>query len=114
MKYTLDATNKKVGRLASEIAVLLMGKNRSDYAKNKIPDVTVDVENTSKLFIDQNKLEQKKYYTHSGYPGGLKEESMAHVVEKKGTKEVLKKAVMGMLPKNKLRPQMMKRLNLKD
>ena len=114
MKYTLDATNKKIGRLASEIAVLLMGKNRTDFARNKMPDVTVEVENTSKLSIDQNKLTQKVYATHSGYPGALKLESMEKVIEKKGAKEVLRRAVLGMLPKNKLRPLMIKKLTLKD
>ncbi len=114
MKYTLDATNKKVGRLASEIAVLLMGKNRSDFARNKIPDVTIDVENTSKLSIDPKKMDQKEYVSHSGYPGALKVTSMSKMIEKKGNKEVLRKAILGMLPKNKLRPQMMKKLNFKD
>lgn len=114
MKYTLDATNKKVGRLASEIAVLLMGKNRTDFARNRLPDVIVEVENTSKLSIDQKKLTQKVYASHSGYPGALKLESMEKVIEKKGAKDVLRRAVLGMLPKNKLRPLMIKRLTLKD
>lgn len=114
MKYTLDATNKKVGRLASEIAVLLMGKNRTDFAKNRIPDITIEVENTSKLSIDPKKLTQKVYASHSGYPGALKLESMEKVIEKKGAKDVLRRAVLGMLPKNKLRPLMIKRLTFKD
>lgn len=114
MKYTLDATDKKVGRLATEIAVLLMGKNRTDFARNKIPEVIVEVENTSKLSITPNKREQKTYVSHSGYPGALKTATMEQVIASKGAKEVLRKAILGMLPKNKLRPQMMKHLTLKD
>ncbi|MEX2010289.1 MAG: 50S ribosomal protein L13 [Parcubacteria group bacterium] len=114
MKYSLDASGKKPGRLATEVAVLLMGKNRVDYSRNKIPDITVEVTGASKLSIDEKKKEQKRYSRHSGYPGGLKRETVAKVIEKKGAKEILKKAVYGMLPKNKLRPQMMKRLTIKD
>jgi large subunit ribosomal protein L13 len=110
MKYTLDATNKKPGRLATEIAVLLMGKNRPDFAKNKIPAITVEVANAGKLSFDANKLVNKTYGRHSGYPGSLKLPSMQEVINKKGGREVLRMAVNGMLPKNKLRPQMMKHL----
>ncbi len=113
-KFTLDATNKKPGRLATEVAVLLMGKNRTDYVRNAIPDVHVEVENANQMSFDPKKLTQKFYARHSGYPGSLKTPSQAQTIEKKGGKEVLRQAVMGMLPKNKLRPQMMKRLTIKD
>ncbi|MEX0932284.1 MAG: 50S ribosomal protein L13 [Parcubacteria group bacterium] len=113
-KYTLDARGKRPGRLATEVAVLLMGKNRTDFARNKLPDVEVEVEGASLLNIDAKKREAKIYYHHSGYPGGLKPESMEKVIEKKGAKEVLRRAVSGMLPKNKLRAQMLKRLTIKD
>jgi large subunit ribosomal protein L13 len=113
-KYTLDATDKRPGRLATEVAVLLMGKNRTDFARNKLPDVEVEVEGASKMNIDAKKMTDKVYSHHSGYPGGLKQETMERVVEKKGAKEVLRRAVSGMLPKNKLRAQMMKRLTIKD
>jgi large subunit ribosomal protein L13 len=112
--YKLDATGKKPGRLATEIAVLLMGKNRTDFAKNRIPDTKVEVTDASKLVINPTKAKDKVYYHHSGYPGGLKAENMERVIEKKGAKEVLRRAVSGMLPKNKLRAQMMKRLTIKD
>lgn len=114
MKHTLDATGKKPGRLATEIAVLLMGKNRTDFSKNTIPDIEVEVENASKLSLDPKKLVDKKYATHSGYPGALKLQSMEKMVASKGAKEVLRKAILGMLPKNKLRPRMMKNLTIKD
>jgi len=114
MKHTLDATTKRVGRLATEIAALLMGKNRADFSKNKIPDIKVEVINASKLWIDARKKKDKTYASHSGYPGSLKLASMQQVINAKGQGEVLRRAVLGMLPKNKLRPLMMKNLIIKD
>ena len=114
MKHTLDATEKRMGRLATEIAVLLMGKNRTDFAKNRIPDIKVEVINASKLWIDAKKKKDKTYVTHSGFPGNLKTRSMQQIIDSKGEGEVLRKAVLGMLPKNKLRPQMIKNLIIKD
>lgn len=114
MKYSLDATNKKPGRLAAEVAVILMGKNRADFAKNRIPDVDIEVTNAGQMSFDANKLVDKKYASHSGYPGSLKLPSMQQIIDKKGGKEVLRRAVLGMLPKNKLRPQMIKRLKITD
>lgn len=114
MKYTIDATKRAPGRIATEVAVLLMGKNRADFAKNKIPAVDVEVINASAMLLNANKLRDKSYARHSLYPGGLTLESMAHVVETKGPKEVLRRAIVGMLPKNKLRPQMMKNLKIRD
>lgn len=113
-KYTFDATGKAPGRLAAEVAVLLMGKNRSDYARNRIPDVEIEVTNADQMRFDQNKLIQKTYARHSGYPGSLKLPTMKQVIEKKGGKEVLRMAVMGMLPKNKLRAQMIKRVKISN
>jgi len=110
MKYTIDAQNKGIGRVATQAAVLLLGKNRADFAKNAIPDVTVEIKNTSKAKIDPKKMSQKTYSQYSGYPGGLKQPTMAKVIEKKGYREVFKKAVSGMLPKNKLRAKMMNNL----
>ena len=114
MKYSLDATGKRMGRLATEVAVLLMGKNRTDFARHKIPEVKIEVSNTKKLWIDTKKKRDKAYVSHSGYPGNLKTASMEQVIEAKGEKEVLRRAIYGMLPKNKLRPQMMKNLTIKD
>ena len=114
MKYTLDAKGKVPGRVATEVAVLLMGKNRTDFARNRIPAVEVEVENAGAMSLEAKKLKTKSYPRYSGYPGGLTLESMAHVVEKKGKKEVLRRAVYGMLPKNKLRPRMMKNLKIKE
>lgn len=114
MKHTLDATGKRMGRLATEIAVILMGKNRSDFSRNKIPELELEVTNASKMSIDTKKKRDKSYVSHSGYPGALKTVSMQQVIESKGEKEVLRKAVLGMLPKNKLRAQMIKNLTITD
>jgi large subunit ribosomal protein L13 len=114
MKHTLDATGKRMGRLATEIAVILMGKNRSDFSRNKIPELELEVTNASKMSIDTKKKRDKSYVSHSGYPGALKTVSMQQVIESKGEKEVLRKAVLGMLPKNKLRAQMIKNLIITD
>lgn len=111
MEHTLDAQGKKLGRIASEAAKLLMGKNRVDFVRNAIPNVKVTIINTSKADITNKKLDGKVYTSYSGYPGGLKQSSMKKVVSDKGTKEAFKKAVYGMLPVNKLRAKMM--LNLK-
>ncbi len=114
MKYTIDATGKVPGRIATEVAVILMGKNRTDFSRNSIPAVEIQVSNAAAMKLDRNKLIDKKYARHSLYPGGLTLESMQHVVDTKGPKEVLRRAVYGMLPKNKLRPRMMKNLKIND
>jgi large subunit ribosomal protein L13 len=110
MKYTLDAENKTIGRVATDAAVYLQGKNNPDFAKNKIPAVTVEIINTSKAMIDEKKFTQKRYSRYSGYPGGLRQPTMADVIAKKGYRELFKEAVSGMLPKNKLRAKMMNNL----
>jgi large subunit ribosomal protein L13 len=113
-KYTLDATNKKIGRLASEAASLLMGKNTTVYARNVVPAVEVEIINASKATIPASKLEQKKYTTYSGYPGGLKETAMKRMIERKGHSELFRIAVYGMLPINKLRSRMIKNLKISE
>lgn len=113
-KYTIDAAKRSPGRVATEVAVLLMGKNRTDFARNKIPNVEVEVVGAKSMSLGFKKLRDKRYARHSLYPGGLTLETMAHVVEKKGAGEVLRRAVYGMLPKNKLRARMMKNLKIKD
>lgn len=113
-KYTIDAKGKAPGRVATEVAVILMGKNRTDFARNTIPDVEIEVTNAGGLRLDQKRIKDKKYYAYSGYPGGLKTTAQGVLVAKKGVGEVLRRAVYGMLPKNKLRPRMMKNLKIND
>lgn len=110
MEYILDAQNKKLGRIASQVAIILMGKNRSDFVRNAIPEVKVKVTNAGKISMTNKKMDTKIYKNYSGYPGGLRERTMKKVVSDKGMKEVLRIATKGMLPKNKLRDRMMKNL----
>ena len=98
-----------MGRLASQIALLLRGKDRPDFAPHKDEGGFVAVKNVGKMKISGKKMDQKKYYSHSGYLGGLKEMPMKKLFER-SPGEVLKRAVFGMLPKNKLRAIMIKRL----
>jgi large subunit ribosomal protein L13 len=111
-KYTIDAKGKKLGRIATDAAVHLMGKHRTDFAKNVVADVEVEIINASNLNISAKKLQQSKHLRYSGYPGGLKERSLQEVIDKKGYEEVVRKAVYGMLPGNRLRPELMKRLTV--
>ncbi len=110
MKYTLDAENKRIGRVATQAAVYLMGKNLVNFKRNAVPQVVVEIKNTSKALIDDKKMLQKTYSRYSGYPGGLKKPTMKQVVGKKGYRELFREAISGMLPKNKLRAKMMKNL----
>ena len=114
MEYTIDAKNKKLGRLASEVAKILMGKDRTDFARNVLTDVKVKVINASKIDITDRKMTDKTYKMYSGYPGGLRQPNMKKIIADKGFKEVVKKAVHGMLPTNRLRPQMLKNLVIED
>jgi large subunit ribosomal protein L13 len=114
MKYVLDAQNKRVGRVATQAAVYLMGKNLKDFQRNIAPQVVVEIINTSKALIDEKKKEQKTFARYSGYPGGLRKPNMAEVISKKGYREVFREAVWGMLPKNKLRQKMMNNLTVKE
>jgi len=112
--YKVDAKGKKLGRLASEIAVLLMGKKEPEFARNKVAEVQVEVENVSAMDISEKKKKTKIYDRYSGYPGGRKEFPMEKVIKDKGYGAVLKNAVYGMLPKNKLRDRMMKNLIINE
>ena len=110
MKYTLDAENKKIGRIATQAAVFLMGKNKADFQRNSIPDIKVEIKNASKASINETKRATKTYSRYSGYPGGLHQPTMVQVIAKHGYSELFKKAIKGMLPKNKLRSKMMNNL----
>lgn len=114
MIHTVDATDKTVGRIASKVAVLLMGKDSPSFERNKVSDNTVKLINTSKAKINSRRLTEKTYARYSGYPGGLRHESMGRLVEKKGYSEVFKEAIYGMLPANKLRSRLMKKLIISE
>ena len=99
-KHTIDATNRKLGRVASEAAAFLNGKKTPDFARHKIAGAKVEIVNVSKADISEKKLLEKSYDRYSGYPGGLKSPSMKTVVEKKGYAEIFTLAVYGMIPAN--------------
>lgn len=107
--HTIDATEKVLGRLATQIATLLQGKHKPDFVPYLDKGDSVIIKNVNKIKLTGRKMEQKKYYRHSGYLGGLKEIPLKKVFER-NPELVLEKAVFGMLPKNKLRAKMIKRL----
>ncbi len=109
--HVIDAEGRTLGRLCTEIAVLLQGKHKPIYVPHLNTGDFVIVVNAEKIHVTGNKLEQKVYYRHSGYHGGLKEETLAKVLEKAPTR-VIKKAVKGMLPKNSLGRHMLSRLKV--
>ena len=109
--YEIDAEGKILGKLAAEIAVKLMGKHKVSYTPHVDGGDFVVVTNAEKIAVTGNKLLAKKYYRHSGYPGGLKTRSLEEMLAKQPT-EVIRKAVERMLPKNKLGSQMISRLKI--
>jgi large subunit ribosomal protein L13 len=109
--HTINATDKVLGRLAAEIAVLLSGKHKPSFAPNTDMGDFVIVRNVGKIKITGKKIEQKKYFHHTGYIGHLKEIPLKTLYRKYPAR-VLQAAVLGMLPKNKLRAIMIKRLTV--
>ena len=107
----LDARDETLGRLSSKIASILMGKNKAQYTPhNDLGDYVVVV-NAEKIRVTGNKDIQKKYYKHTGYPGGLKSSTFSEIIEKNPENAILK-AVKGMLPKNKLSSSMISKLKV--
>jgi large subunit ribosomal protein L13 len=108
--HTIDAQAKKIGRIASEAAKVLQGKNSTAYAPNVVPDVEVRIINAAKADVGEKKKAEKIYRRYTGFPGGLIDTSLKRMIEKKGYGEAFKIAVKGMLPKNKLQAKMLKNL----
>lgn len=113
-KHIIDAQDKKIGRVASEAASILMGKNTPAFARNIVPEVHVEIINASKADITEKKKTSKFYITYSGHPGGQKREKLGDLTERKGISEVFKRAVKGMLPDNKLKTKMLLNLSVKE
>lgn len=109
--YTVDAEGKTLGRLATEIAVILKGKNKASFVPHLDNGDYVVVTNCDKFAVTGKKLSDKMYHRHTGYLGGLKSTSLEDLLVKKPAKP-LEFAVSGMLPKNKLRKGMLARLKL--
>ena len=111
--HTIDATRRPLGRLATQIADLLRGKTKVGFVPYKDDGDFVIIENIDKMAITGKKQKQKTYFHFTGFIGGMKEIKMDKLIDKKGVQEILKKAVSGMLPKNKLKTEMLKRLKIK-
>lgn len=109
-EHTIDAENQAIGRVATEAARVLIGKDSPDYQPNEVADVKVHITNASQLAIPQQKKEEKVYMSYSGYPSGRTDRTMKKIINEKGEKEVLRRAVYGMLPANRLRKRIMKNL----
>ncbi|MFA6502640.1 MAG: uL13 family ribosomal protein [Candidatus Paceibacterota bacterium] len=108
--YTIDATDRTLGRVCSEAAHALLGKRSVHFAKNQALPVTVTIENASKLHLPSRRTQGKVYTHYTGYPAGLREVRMDVMIEKKGIADVIKKTVDGMIPRNRLRAPRMKNL----
>jgi len=109
--YIVDAAGKTLGRLATQIAKILMGKHKVTYTPHVDNGDFVIVVNADKIHVTGKKLDKKIYYKHTGYFGHLKEETLRQKLQRK-PEEVIYLAVRGMLPKNRLRKRMLKRLKI--
>lgn len=107
--YVIDAQGKPLGRVATQVAMILRGKHKVTYTPNVDCGDYVIVINAKDVILTGNKLAQKKYYHHSGYPGGLKETTYSDLMAKK-PEFVMERAVKGMLPHNRLGRQMFRKL----
>ncbi|MFQ5610942.1 MAG: 50S ribosomal protein L13 [Anaerolineae bacterium] len=109
--YVIDARGQTLGRLATQIATLLRGKHKPVYTPHVDCGDFIIVVNAEKIHVTGRKLDQKVYYRHSGYPGGLKEVTLRNQLEK-FPERVIEAAVRGMLPKNRLGRKMFKKLKV--
>jgi large subunit ribosomal protein L13 len=109
--FVVDATNQVLGRLATKVARMLIGKDKPSFTPYLDSGDHVVVINANKIRMTGNKVEQKVYYSHSGYPGGLKEVPAKRIRETK-PEWIIREAVLGMLPKNKLRARRAKKLRI--
>jgi large subunit ribosomal protein L13 len=109
--YLVDAEGKTLGRLATQLADTLRGKRKPQYTPHVDTGDFVIVVNAEKIQVTGNKLDQKRYYRHSGYPGGLRSRTLREQLDRRPT-EVLRVAVKGMLPKNRLARQQITKLKI--
>ena len=109
--HQFSADGKVLGRLATQVASLLLGKHRPDYTRERVAQVYVVITDTDKVVLTGNKEEQKMYRHYSGYPGGLRERSVKEQ-RKRDSRIIISQAVEGMLPKNNLRRERMSHLKL--
>lgn len=112
-EHIIDANGKRLGRVATEAATVLLGKDSPDFAKNVVAPVMVKITNASKLDIS-DKRGTEEFQTYSGHPGGRKVETLDHLAHRRGYGEVMRRVVNGMLPKNKLRKLRMQNLEVTE
>lgn len=112
--HIIDAEGKRIGRIATEAAILLMGKNAPDFERNKVTGLKVSIVNASKADLVEKRMAQKTYANYSGYPGGLKMRKAKDVIKRHGYREIFMKAIHGMIPSNRLRPIRMKNLTITE
>jgi large subunit ribosomal protein L13 len=109
--YVVDAADETLGRLASRVARVLEGKHKPSYTPNLDTGDHVIVLNAARVAVSRDKRESKVYVRHSGYPQGLKEETLGHLLERR-PEEVIRRAVKGMLPHNRLGTQQLRKLKI--
>ena len=107
----INAKGRTLGRLATEISVFLLGKNKPTYSPDKLSSNFVIITNASEIHVTGSKLDNKEIYSHSGFIGGLKRETLGNAIKSNPSK-VLRKSVKGMLPKNKLSEKLIHRLKI--
>lgn len=109
--YVVDATDETLGRLATRIARTLEGKNKPTYAPHMDTGDFVIVTNAARITVTRDKRTSKVYARHSGYPGGFKQEALGHLLERR-PEEVIRRAIKGMLPHNRLGAQQLRKLKV--
>ena len=107
----INAKGRTLGRLATEISVYLLGKNKPTYSPDKLSSNFVIITNASEIHVTGSKLDNKEIYSHSGFIGGLKRETLGNALKSDPSK-VLRRSVKGMLPKNKLSEKLIHRLKI--
>ncbi len=112
MTITIDAQQKPLGRVASVAAKALLGKHTAQFEKHTVAPITVRIVNASGIIISGDKARGKIYVRYSGYPGGQKKETYGALVKRRGHREVIRRAVLGMLPKNRLQARRIKFLTI--
>lgn len=111
---TIDAQDKTLGRVASAAAKALLGKHSANFAKNIVAQGGVTIINADKIRISGNKERAKEYVRYSGYPGGQKIETYTQLTSRRGKQEAIRRAVLRMLPKNKLQTPRIKNLKIES
>lgn len=112
--YTIDASGRTLGRVASEAAQALQGKTSVNFARNVVLPIKVVVNNARKMMVTEKRAKEKVYTRYTGYRGGLRMQTMKELTDKKGIGEVVRKTVDGMIPRNRLRKLRMMNLEVND